>query len=49
MSETVLVLSRDEIFVGKNRDSRTLRLDRLTRLADKKFLGKCPCPVLVKG
>ena len=46
-SETVLVLSRDEIFVDKNRDSRTFVAGQINEIAGKKFLGRCPCPVSV--
>ena len=48
-SETVLVLSREEIFVGKSRDSRTFAAGQRTRLAGKKFLGRCPCQASVWG
>ena len=49
-SETVLVLSRDEIFVDlliKTEIPGLLRLGRLTRLAGKKLLGRCPCQASV--
>ena len=32
---------------GKNRDSKTFAAGPLTRLAGKKFFGRCPCSVSV--
>ena len=50
-SKTVLVWSRVEIFVdsGQNQTPVLSRLGREARLADTKFLRRCPCQISVLG